>query len=118
MCSLDYVLTLQEPSETPFDIDSVPKEVRAVPASKERAGGKRAGKDAAAAGGPTKAAGNPGEVYEKLLGSVPEFSSFGKLFKVRALVLASQFVFWTLEADSHWSTECACPRPGGVGGGS
>lgn len=71
----------QEPSETPFDMESVPKEVRAVP-SKERAGGKRAGKDSAL-GGPPKPSANPGEVYEKLLGSIPEFSGFGKLFKVR-----------------------------------
>ncbi|CAI7783105.1 unnamed protein product [Closterium sp. NIES-53] len=73
----------EEPSEAPFDIDSVPKEVKGLAPAK--AGAKKAAKEAAAA----KAAGggaSASEAYEKLLNSIPEFATFGKLFKSSAPV--------------------------------
>ena len=66
------VLCLQEPSEEPFDVKSVPKEVKSKPIAEPT--GLRA--PPAAAPAPTV------DTYERLLSSIPEFSSFGKPFKV------------------------------------
>ena len=71
-------LLMQEPSEEPFDIDSVPKEVKSQPLAEKKAPGKKpTGLGAPLAGPPSTA-----DAYERLLSSIPEFSDFGKLFKV------------------------------------
>ncbi|CAL5424309.1 unnamed protein product [Camellia sinensis] len=69
---------VQEPSEEPFDIDSVPKEVKSLPLAEKKAPGKKPTGLGAAPTAPTSTV----DAYEKLLSSIPEFSSFGKLFKV------------------------------------
>ncbi|KAI8567152.1 hypothetical protein RHMOL_Rhmol02G0098000 [Rhododendron molle] len=68
---------VQEPSEEPFDIDSVPKEVKSQPLAEKKAPGKKPTGLGAALAGPTSTI----DAYEKMLSSIPEFSSFGKLFK-------------------------------------
>lgn len=67
---------LQEPSEEPFDINSVPREIKSQPLAEKKAPGKKQA-------GPVPS-GPPSTIdaYEKLLSSIPEFSNFGKLFKV------------------------------------
>ncbi|CAI5935185.1 unnamed protein product [Closterium sp. NIES-64] len=83
LVNLETALKHYEPSEAAFDIDSVPKEVKGLPPAK--VGAKKAAKEAAAA----KAAGggaSASEAYEKLLNSIPEFATFGKLFKSSAPV--------------------------------
>lgn len=68
----------QEPSEKPFDINSVPKEVKSQPLAEKKAPGKKpTGLGAPPAGPPSAVDG-----YERILSSIPEFSNFGKLFKV------------------------------------
>ena len=74
VCSIQ----VQEPSEEPFDIDSVPKEVKSLPLAEKKAPGKKPTGLGAAPTAPTSTV----DAYEKLLSSIPEFSSFGKLFKV------------------------------------
>ncbi|KAL7206686.1 hypothetical protein ACSBR2_019408 [Camellia fascicularis] len=73
---------VQEPSEEPFDIDSVPKEVKSLPLAEKKAPGKKPTGLGAAPTAPTSTV----DAYEKLLSSIPEFSSFGKLFKSSAPV--------------------------------
>ena len=71
-------LLMQEPSEEPFDIDSVPKEVKSQPLAEKKAPGKKpTGLGAPLAGPPSTF-----DAYERLLSSIPEFLGFGKLFKV------------------------------------
>jgi coatomer protein complex subunit gamma len=71
-------LFMQEPSEEPFDIDSVPKEVKSQPLAEKKAPGKKpTGLGAPPAGPPSTV-----DAYERLLSSIPEFSDFGKPFKV------------------------------------
>ncbi|KAJ6796479.1 coatomer subunit gamma-2 [Iris pallida] len=65
----------QVASEEPFDIFSVPKEVKSQPLAEKKAPSKKP--TGLAPSGPTSAF----DAYEKLLSSIPEFSSFGKLFK-------------------------------------
>ncbi|CAM0152592.1 unnamed protein product [Urochloa decumbens] len=65
----------EEPSEKPFDISSVSREVRSLPLQEKKAPGKKA--PAAAAPAPVSAV----DAYPKMLSSIPEFSGFGKLFK-------------------------------------
>lgn len=78
-CCFSYCAPLfQVPSETPFDISSVPLEVKTAPV--KTAPGKKA-KEAAAAKGPAAAAAGA-DLYEKALNAIPEFASYGKLFKV------------------------------------
>lgn len=72
---------VQEPSEEPFDIDSVPKEVKSQPLAEKKAPGKKPTGLGAAPAGPMSTI----DTYEKMLSSIPEFSSFGKLFKVVSL---------------------------------
>ncbi|RWV92681.1 hypothetical protein GW17_00044920, partial [Ensete ventricosum] len=55
-----------------------PKEVKSQPLAEKKAPGKKAIGLGAAPSGPTSVV----DAYEKLLSSIPEFSSFGKLFKV------------------------------------
>ncbi|XP_057494698.1 coatomer subunit gamma-2 [Actinidia eriantha] len=73
---------VQEPSEEPFDIDSVPKEVKSQPLVEKKAPGKKPTGLGAAPAAPTSTV----DAYEKLISSIPEFSSFGKLFKSSAPV--------------------------------
>ncbi|KAL2512218.1 Coatomer subunit gamma [Abeliophyllum distichum] len=87
--SLDIPLTNMEtslknynPSEEPFDIDSVPKEVKSQPLAEKKAPGKKPTGLGAPPTVPTSAA----DAYERLLSSIPEFASFGKLFKSSAPV--------------------------------
>ncbi|KAK3022029.1 hypothetical protein RJ639_047419 [Escallonia herrerae] len=68
---------IQEPSEEPFDINSVPKEVKSQPLAEKKAPGKKPTGLSAPPTGPTSTV----DAYEKLLSNIPEFSSFGKLFK-------------------------------------
>lgn len=71
-------LWAQEASEEPFDIASVPKEVKSQPLAEKKAPGKKPAGLGAPPSGPTSTV----DAYEKLLSSIPEFSSFGTLFKV------------------------------------
>uniref|UniRef100_A0A5B6YRA2 Coatomer subunit gamma n=1 Tax=Davidia involucrata TaxID=16924 RepID=A0A5B6YRA2_DAVIN len=73
---------IQVPSEEPFDIDSVPKEVKSQPLAEKKAPGKKPTGLGAPPMGPTSTV----DAYEKLLSSIPEFSNFGKLFKSSAPV--------------------------------
>lgn len=69
---------LQEPSEEAFDIFSVPKEVKSQPLAEKKAPGKKPTGLGAPPVGPTSTV----DSYERLLSSIPEFASYGKLFKV------------------------------------
>ncbi|KAJ6832871.1 coatomer subunit gamma-2 [Iris pallida] len=69
-------------SEEPFDIYSVPMEVKSQPLAEKKAPGKKPIGLGAPPSGPTSAF----DAYEKLLSSIPEFSTFGKLFKSSAPV--------------------------------
>lgn len=71
-------MALQEPSEEPFDIYSVPKEVK----SQQHVEKKSQTKKPSGLGAPLPAPTSTTDAYEKLLSSIPEFSNFGKLFKV------------------------------------
>eukprot|EP00245_Coleochaete_scutata_P011586 TRINITY_DN4319_c0_g2_i1.p1 TRINITY_DN4319_c0_g2~~TRINITY_DN4319_c0_g2_i1.p1 ORF type:complete len:907 (-),score=212.04 TRINITY_DN4319_c0_g2_i1:451-3171(-) len=79
-----------EATDRPFDLDSVPKEVRGIPVTdKKSAGGKKAAKEAAgkaSANGGMASGAAASEAYEKLLNSIPEFATYGKLFKSSAPV--------------------------------
>ncbi|KAL0356718.1 UNVERIFIED_CONTAM: Coatomer subunit gamma-2, partial [Sesamum calycinum] len=84
--SLDIPLTnmetslknyIQDPTEEPFDINSVPKEVKSQSLAEKKAPGKKPAASSTPAAAPTSAA----DAYERLLSSIPEFASFGKLFK-------------------------------------
>lgn len=66
------------PSEEPFDINSVPKEIKLQPLAEKKAPGKKPTGLGAPPSGPVSTV----DAYEKLLSSILEFSSFGKLFKV------------------------------------
>lgn len=72
-----FFILLQEPSEEPFDINSVPREVKSQPLAEKKAPGKKQPAGAPPSGPPSTV-----DAYEKLLSSITEFSSFGKLFKV------------------------------------
>ncbi|KAG6502410.1 hypothetical protein ZIOFF_042303 [Zingiber officinale] len=69
-------------SEVPFDFVSVPKEIKSQPLAEKKAPGKKPAGLGAAPTAPTSAV----DGYEKLLSSIPEFASFGKLFKSSAPV--------------------------------
>jgi hypothetical protein len=69
---------LQEASEEPFDINSVPKEVKSQPLAEKKAQSKKPTGLGAPPSGPASTV----DAYERLLSSIPEFSNFGKLFKV------------------------------------
>ncbi|XP_027112276.1 coatomer subunit gamma isoform X2 [Coffea arabica] len=73
---------IQDPSEESFDINSVPKEVKSQPLAEKKAPGKKPTGLSAPPSAPASAA----DAYEKLLLSIPEFASFGKLFKSSAPV--------------------------------
>uniref|UniRef100_A0A803LDS6 Coatomer subunit gamma n=1 Tax=Chenopodium quinoa TaxID=63459 RepID=A0A803LDS6_CHEQI len=82
LSNLETSLKNYEPSEEPFDINSVPKEVKSQPLAEKKATNKKhPGLDT-----PLAAASTGVDAYEKLLSSISEFSSFGKLFKSSAPV--------------------------------
>ena len=69
---------MQEPSEEPFDVSSVPREVKSQPFAEKKA----AAKKPTGLGAPPPAPTSTVDAYEKLLVSITEFSTFGQLFKV------------------------------------
>ncbi|GFP97320.1 coatomer subunit gamma-2, partial [Phtheirospermum japonicum] len=73
---------VQNPTEEPFDINSVPKDVKSQPLAEKKAPGKKQSGLGAPPPAPTSAA----DAYERLLSATPEFASFGKLFKSSAPV--------------------------------
>ncbi|KAI7980856.1 Coatomer subunit gamma [Camellia lanceoleosa] len=112
-------MLVQEPSEEPFDIDSVPKEVKSLPLAEKKAPSKKPTGLGATPTAPTSTV----DVYEKLLSSIPEFSSFEKLFKVTIIVDASDVEEFTevstkplnsLPYDSPGQTFVVFEKPEGV----
>ncbi|CAL9116578.1 unnamed protein product, partial [Musa acuminata var. zebrina] len=77
LVNLETSLQNYEASDIPFDIYSVPREVKSQPLAEKKAPGKKTAGLGAPPSGPTSVV----DAYEKLLSSIPEFSSFGKLFK-------------------------------------
>ncbi|THU62498.1 hypothetical protein C4D60_Mb01t05780 [Musa balbisiana] len=77
LANLETSLQNYEASDVPFDIYSVPREVKSQPLAEKKAPGKKTAGLGAPPSGPTSVV----DAYEKLLSSIPEFSSFGKLFK-------------------------------------
>ncbi|XP_042042774.1 coatomer subunit gamma-2-like [Salvia splendens] len=67
----------QNPTEEPFDINSVPREVKSLPLVEKKAPGKKP----TALGGLPPAPTSASDAYERLLSSIPKFANFGKLFK-------------------------------------
>lgn len=104
LTNLEASLQAYEPSEVPFDISRVPKDVKSQPyAEKKAPGPKKPAKDAAL---PAVANGNATSVksmdaYEKLLSSIPEFSSFGKLFKSSAPVELTEETEYEVNVVKH-----------------
>uniref|UniRef100_A0A1D1YI63 Coatomer subunit gamma n=1 Tax=Anthurium amnicola TaxID=1678845 RepID=A0A1D1YI63_9ARAE len=82
LVNLETSLQTYEASEEPFDIASVPKEVKSQPLVEKKAQGKKPTALGAPASEPTSAV----DAYEKLLSSIPEFLTYGKLFKSSAPV--------------------------------
>ncbi|GAB2267303.1 hypothetical protein Dimus_002289 [Dionaea muscipula] len=82
LINLETTLKNYEPSEDPFNIDSVPKEVKSQPLSDKKA----ASKKPAGLGAPPTLPTSGVDAYEKSLSSIPEFSNYGKLFKSSAPV--------------------------------
>ncbi|KAL2460142.1 Coatomer subunit gamma [Abeliophyllum distichum] len=68
---------IQDPSEEPFDVNSVSKEVKSQPLAEKKVPGRKPTGLGTLPAGPTSAA----DAYERLLSSIPEFASCGKLFK-------------------------------------
>ncbi|KAL3651811.1 hypothetical protein CASFOL_004813 [Castilleja foliolosa] len=73
---------VQNSTEESFDINSVPKDVKSQPHAEKKAPGKKQTGLGAPPPAPTSAA----DAYEKLISAIPEFASFGKLFKSSAPV--------------------------------
>ncbi|MCL7036028.1 hypothetical protein MKW94_009516 [Papaver nudicaule] len=82
LVNLESSLKNYEPTEEPFNIDFVPKEVKSQSLAEKKAPGKKATGLGASHNGPPSTV----DAYEKLLSSIPEFSHFGKLFKSSAPV--------------------------------
>ncbi|KAI7742130.1 hypothetical protein M8C21_003534 [Ambrosia artemisiifolia] len=82
LANLETSLKNYEPSEEPFDISSVSKAVKSQPFAEKKAAAKKTTGLGAPPAGPTSTA----DTYEKILLSIPEFSTFGKLFKSSAPV--------------------------------
>ncbi|KAG2542295.1 hypothetical protein PVAP13_9NG843500 [Panicum virgatum] len=76
LANLEASLRTYEPSEEPFDISLVSREVRSLPLQEKKAPGKKAPATAAAPA-PVSAV----DAYQKMLSSIPEFAGFGRLFK-------------------------------------
>ncbi|OWM83814.1 coatomer subunit gamma-2-like [Punica granatum] len=84
LVNLETSLKNYEPSDKHFDISSVPKEVKVKPLAEKKAPSKKPTGLGAPRRGPTST--GTVDAYERLLSSIPEFSSFGKLFKSSAPV--------------------------------
>ncbi|XP_065020535.1 coatomer subunit gamma-2-like isoform X2 [Musa acuminata AAA Group] len=119
LVNLETSLQNYEASDIPFDINSVPKEVKSQPLAEKKAPGKKAIGLGAPPSGPTSVV----DAYEKLLSSIPEFSSFGNLFKVTVFVDASEAEEFSevltkplrsLPYDSPGQTFVAFEKPEGV----
>ncbi|KAM7250867.1 hypothetical protein ACFE04_022750 [Oxalis oulophora] len=82
LVNLETSLKNYEPSEDPFDIHSVPREVKSQPIAEKKAPGKKPTGLGVTPSGPPSTS----DAYERLLASIPEFASFGKLFKSSAPV--------------------------------
>ncbi|KAL6209625.1 hypothetical protein ACLB2K_020565 [Fragaria x ananassa] len=76
------LLDLLEASEEPFDINSVPKEIKSQPLAEKKAQSKKPTGLGAPPSGPASTV----DAYERMLSSIPEFSNFGRLFKSSAPV--------------------------------
>lgn len=76
--STQGIFWTQEPSDQPFDITSVPKEIKVQPLAEKKAPGKKP----IGLGAPPTAPSAAVDAYDRLLSSIPEFASYGKLFKV------------------------------------
>ncbi|GJN08551.1 hypothetical protein PR202_ga26486 [Eleusine coracana subsp. coracana] len=79
LANFEASLRTYEPSQKPFDISMVSREVKSHPIQEKKAPGKQ----------PHGAGATPAPVsavvsYQKMLSSIPEFSGFGRLFKVDA----------------------------------
>ncbi|KAG2318618.1 hypothetical protein Bca4012_055179 [Brassica carinata] len=77
LANMETSLKNYDPSEEGFDINSVPKEVKSQPLAEKKAQGKKP----TGLGAPPAAPASGFEGYERLLSSIPEFATFGKLFK-------------------------------------
>ncbi|CAN6803795.1 unnamed protein product [Brassica oleracea] len=77
LVNMETSLKNYEPSEEAFDVDSVPKEVKSQPLAEKKAKGKKP----TGLGAPPPAPVSGFDAYERLLSSIPEFATFGKLFK-------------------------------------
>ncbi|XP_022970486.1 coatomer subunit gamma-2-like isoform X1 [Cucurbita maxima] len=86
LINLETSLKNYEPSEEPFDIGSVPKEIKSQQLAEKKAPGKKPTGHGAPPTGPTATV----DAYEKLLSSIPQFAAFGKLFKSSAPVELSE----------------------------
>ncbi|XP_062210473.1 coatomer subunit gamma-1 [Phragmites australis] len=75
LANLEASLKTYDPSEEPFDISLVSREIKSQPLQEKKAPGKKP--PAAAAPAPVSAVNS----YQKMLSSIPEFSGFGRLFK-------------------------------------
>ncbi|MBA0799222.1 hypothetical protein Gohar_009751, partial [Gossypium harknessii] len=82
LVNLENSLKNYNPSEKAFDINSVPKDVKTQPLAEKKATSKKPTGLGAPPPGPPSTV----DAYEKLLSSIPEFASFGKLFKSSAPV--------------------------------
>ncbi|MBA0557054.1 hypothetical protein Golob_027110, partial [Gossypium lobatum] len=82
LVNLENSLKNYDPSEKAFDINSVPKDVKTQPLAEKKATSKKPTGLGAHPPGPPSTV----DAYEKLLSSIPEFASFGKLFKSSAPV--------------------------------
>uniref|UniRef100_A0A0E0NRX6 Coatomer subunit gamma n=1 Tax=Oryza rufipogon TaxID=4529 RepID=A0A0E0NRX6_ORYRU len=76
LANLEASLKTYEPSEEPFDISLVSREVKSQPLQEKKAPGKKP-----PAGAPAPAPVPAVDAYQKILSSIPEFSGFGRLFK-------------------------------------
>ncbi|XP_010516946.1 PREDICTED: coatomer subunit gamma [Camelina sativa] len=77
LVNMETSLKNYEPSEEAFDVDSVPKEVKSQPLAEKKAKGKKP----SGLGAPPPALVSGFDAYERILSSIPEFATFGKLFK-------------------------------------
>ncbi|GJX34574.1 coatomer subunit gamma-2, partial [Tanacetum coccineum] len=82
LANLETSLKNYEPSEEPFNVTSVSREVKSQPFSEKKAAAKKLTGLGAPPAGPTSTV----DTYEKLLSAIPEFSTFGQLFKSSAPV--------------------------------
>ncbi|KAK9677867.1 hypothetical protein RND81_11G172700 [Saponaria officinalis] len=80
LTNLETSLKNYEASEEPFDINSVSKEVKSQPLAEKKATTKKP----TGLGAPPAELSSGVDAYEKLLSSITEFSSFGKLLKSSA----------------------------------